>query len=82
MRSCLVNPCKPFPLVRIAFITALTLLLSGWSTCNAIVNFTSCTDRERKRLCSPIADHMERKRTADHVHGFGPPSSHDYAADL
>jgi hypothetical protein len=36
-----------------------------------------CTDRERKRLCSPIADHMERKRTADHAHGFGPPSSHN-----
>jgi len=42
MRSCLVNPCKLFPLVRIAFIAVLTLLLSGWSTCNAIVNFSSC----------------------------------------
>jgi hypothetical protein len=42
MCSCLVHPCKPFPLVRIAFIAVLTLLLSGWSTCNAIVNFSSC----------------------------------------
>ena len=42
MRSCLVDPCKPFPSVRIAFVAVLTLLLSGWSTCNAIVNFSSC----------------------------------------
>jgi hypothetical protein len=42
MRPCLVNPSKRFPLVRIAFIAVLTLLLSGWSTCNAIVNFSSC----------------------------------------
>jgi hypothetical protein len=42
MRPCLINPCKRFPLVRIAFIAVLTLLLSGWSTCNAIVNFSSC----------------------------------------
>ena len=42
MRSCLVNPCKPFPSVRIAFIAALTVLLSGWTTCSAIVDFNSC----------------------------------------
>jgi hypothetical protein len=36
MRSCLVNPCKPFPSVRIAFVAVLTLLLSGWTTCTAI----------------------------------------------
>jgi len=42
MRSCLVNPCKPFPLIRIAFIAALTLLLSGWTTCSAMVDFNSC----------------------------------------
>jgi len=42
MRSCLVNPCKPFPSVRIAFVAVLTLLLSGWTTCTAIVNFSSC----------------------------------------
>jgi hypothetical protein len=42
MRSCLVNPCKPFPSVRIAFVAVLTLLLSGWTTCTAIVNFNSC----------------------------------------
>jgi hypothetical protein len=42
MRSCLVDPCKPFPLVRLAFIAALTLLLSGWTTCSAMVDFNSC----------------------------------------
>ena len=42
MRSCLVNPRKPFPLVRIAFIAALTLLLAGWTTCSAMVDFNSC----------------------------------------
>jgi len=42
MRSCLVNPRKPFPSVRIAFIAALTVLLSGWTTCSAIVDFNSC----------------------------------------
>jgi hypothetical protein len=44
MRSCLFNPCKPFPSVRVASVAALTLLLSGWTTCTAIVNFRSCTD--------------------------------------
>ena len=42
MRSCLVHPCKPFPSVRMACIAALTLLLSGWTTCSAIVDFNSC----------------------------------------
>ena len=42
MRSSLVNPCKPFPLVRIAFIAVLTLLLAGWTTCSAMVDFNSC----------------------------------------
>jgi hypothetical protein len=42
MRSCLFHPRKPFPLVRIAFIAALTLLISGWSTCTAMVDFHSC----------------------------------------
>ena len=42
MRSCLVHPCRPFPLVRMACIAALTLLLSGWTTCSAIVDFNSC----------------------------------------
>jgi len=42
MRSCLFRPCKPFPLVRIAFIAVLTLLISGWSTCTAMVDFNSC----------------------------------------
>jgi hypothetical protein len=42
MRSCLGVPCKHLLLVRIAFITALTLLLSGWTTCNALFVFNSC----------------------------------------
>jgi hypothetical protein len=42
MQSCLVNPCKPFHSVRVAFVGILTLLLSGWTTCTAIVNFSSC----------------------------------------
>jgi hypothetical protein len=42
MRSCLFKPCKPFPSVRVAFIAALTLLLSGWTTCSAIIDFKSC----------------------------------------
>jgi hypothetical protein len=42
MRSCLVDPCKPFPSVRIAFVAVLTLLLSGWTTCTAIVKFSGC----------------------------------------
>jgi hypothetical protein len=42
MRSCLVDPFKPFPLVRIAFVAALTLLLAGWTTCSAMVDFNSC----------------------------------------
>jgi hypothetical protein len=42
MCSRLVNPSKPFPWVRIALIVVLTLLLCGWTTCTAIVNFTSC----------------------------------------
>jgi hypothetical protein len=39
MRSCLGNPCKHLLLVRIAFITALTLLISGWTTCSALFVF-------------------------------------------
>jgi hypothetical protein len=42
MRIALVHPAKPFPAVRIAFIAALTLLFSGWTTCNAIFLFDSC----------------------------------------
>lgn len=42
MRSYLVCTCKPFPCVRIALIAFLILLLSGWSTCVAIVGFNSC----------------------------------------
>ena len=40
--SCLVNPCRPFSWVRVALMTVLTLLFSGWNTCTAIVSFNSC----------------------------------------
>ncbi len=39
MRSSRANPYKPFRWIRIAFVAALTLLLSGW-TCS--VFFVSC----------------------------------------
>jgi hypothetical protein len=39
VRSSLAHPYKPFPLIRVGLIAALTLLLSGW-TCSAI--FLSC----------------------------------------
>jgi hypothetical protein len=42
MRICLVDSRDPFPLVRISSIVVLTLLLSGWTTCTAIVGFSSC----------------------------------------
>jgi hypothetical protein len=42
MRSSLVRPFKPFPLVRMAFIAVLIPLLSGWTTCTAMVDFNSC----------------------------------------
>ena len=40
--SCLVNPYKVFPWIRITLLIVLTLLLSGWNTCTAIVSFNSC----------------------------------------
>jgi len=43
MRSCLVNPCKPFPLARIALLALLTLLLSGWTNCTAIISLGTCS---------------------------------------
>jgi len=39
MRSSLAHPYKPFPLIRLALIAALTPLLSAW-TCGAL--FLSC----------------------------------------
>jgi hypothetical protein len=40
MRSCFFDPRKRLLLVRITLIAALTLLLSGWTTCNGM--FVSC----------------------------------------
>jgi hypothetical protein len=42
MPSRLLNPCKPLLWGRIAFMAALTFLLSGWTTCNALFVFNSC----------------------------------------
>lgn len=42
MLSGLVTPSKPFARARLAYVVVLTLLLSGWTTCTAIVNFSSC----------------------------------------
>ena len=42
MHSCLVNPRKRRLLLRVPFITALTFLLSGWNTCDALFVFNSC----------------------------------------
>ncbi len=42
MQSGLANPCAPPFLLRITCLAALTTLLSGWSTCNALFVFNSC----------------------------------------
>jgi IPT/TIG domain-containing protein len=41
MRSCLVNPRKPFPWLRIAFVLVLPLVLCG-GTCTTFFGFQSC----------------------------------------
>ena len=41
MRSCLIQSAKPHPWLRIGFVGALILTLSGW-TCTAIIGFSSC----------------------------------------
>jgi hypothetical protein len=41
VRSCLIQSAKPFSWLRIGFVAALTLTLSGW-TCTTIVGFNSC----------------------------------------
>ena len=42
MRFRFAYTCQPLPWIRIAMLAFLTLLLSGWSTCAAIVSFNSC----------------------------------------
>ncbi|MBZ5681281.1 MAG: hypothetical protein LAO24_14370 [Acidobacteriia bacterium] len=42
MLSCISDPGKPLPSVRIVCVVALTLLLSGWTTCSAMFAFNSC----------------------------------------
>jgi hypothetical protein len=42
MRFRIINPRKPLLPVRIAILAALTLLLSGWTTCSAMFTFNGC----------------------------------------
>lgn len=42
MYSRVVSPLQAVFYGRLAFITILTLLLSGWTTCNALFAFHSC----------------------------------------
>jgi hypothetical protein len=42
MRFGVVNPGEPLLSVRIALIAGLILLLSGWTTCNAMFAFNGC----------------------------------------
>ena len=58
MRCCLVKPCKPFPLVRIALLAALTLLLSGWTTCIAVVSFGNCPSTVPQPLIISLSPDM------------------------
>jgi hypothetical protein len=41
VRSWLIQSATPFPLLRVSFVAALTLTLSGW-TCTAIIGFNTC----------------------------------------
>jgi hypothetical protein len=53
MRSSLAHPYKPFPLIGVALIAALTLLLSGW-TCSAL--FLSCQGVAQSKVTSLSPD--------------------------
>jgi hypothetical protein len=53
MRSSLAHPYKPFPLIRVALIAALTPLLSGW-TCGAL--FLSCQGVGQSQVTSLSPD--------------------------
>jgi hypothetical protein len=53
MRSSLAHPYKPFPLIGVALIAALTLLLSGW-TCSAL--FLSCQGIAQSKVTSLSPD--------------------------
>jgi len=53
MRSSLAHPYKPFSLIGVALIAALTLLLSGW-TCSAL--FLSCQGVAQSKVTSLSPD--------------------------
>jgi hypothetical protein len=57
MRSPLAHSYKPFPLIRIALIAALTPLLSGW-TCGAL--FLSCQGVGQSEVTSLSPDTISR----------------------
>jgi hypothetical protein len=54
MPSSLAHPYKPFPLIRVALIAALTLLLSGWTTCSGL--FLSCQGVGQSQVTSLSPD--------------------------
>lgn len=58
MRSCLANPGRALLSVRIAFLAALTLPLSGWTTCNAMFVFRICQDSIPQAQISSISPDM------------------------
>jgi len=75
MRSSLAHPCKPFLLVRVALIAALTLLLSGW-TCSAL--FLSCQGVAQPQVTSlspdAIPSNVESVLLTADGSGFNPQS--------
>jgi len=73
MRSCLIQSAELFPWLRIGFVAALTLTLSGW-TCTAIVGFNSCVGLPTTphiTLLSPSAVSVTADSVALTVRGSG-----------
>lgn len=66
----LAQPYKPFPLIRVALIAALTLLLSGW-TCSVI--FLSCqgVGQTQVRSLSPDTIPIDAESVLLTVEGSG-----------
>jgi hypothetical protein len=58
MRSCLADPGRVLLVVRVAILAALTLPLSGWTTCDAIFRFQSCQDSILQPKISSLSPDM------------------------
>jgi hypothetical protein len=54
MPSSLAHLYKPYTLIRVALIAALTLLLSGWATCSGV--FLSCQGVAQSQVTSLSPD--------------------------